>query len=116
MPASQPCCCPNTAGMDRGEGARTFLAVSLRLRLGKLRLLLGRSFLLVAFLPLCGRHSIDDLPRLILLQDNALFGGGFPVPVAKAVATESREIHHVDVLHVGALPEMRDQAPKSRRL
>src|SRR5579864_9195937 len=59
------------AGLDTHLTGGKLLAVSL-LGLGELRLLLGRGFFLVAFLPFRGRHSIYDLAGLVLLQHDPL--------------------------------------------
>src|SRR5262249_21854291 len=93
--------------------ARRRLAVSL-LALGKRGLRLRARFFLVALLPLARRHAVDDLARLILFQADAFLGGCFAVPVSEAIPTEARKIHHVDILHISAAAQMRDE-PAERR-
>src|SRR5262249_45715877 len=83
------------------KAMRLRLAVSLlALRLGKLRLLFGRGLFLIALLPFRRRHPVDDFARFVLFQRDALFCGGFPIPIAQTVTAEAGEVHHVDVLHV----------------
>src|SRR5690606_1330755 len=72
-------------------------------------LLLRRGFLLIPRPPLVIRHAVDRFARLILAHGLAGCAGCLLVPVGEAVAAEAREVHEVDVLHVGSLAQMRDQ-------
>ena len=73
-------------------------------------LLVARGFLLVLGLPLVVRHAVDDLARLGIGDLDALLARLLAVPARQAVAAEAGQIHQVDVLHVRALLQMRDQA------
>src|SRR3954447_10169879 len=77
-------------------------------------LLRGRFFLLVLRLPLLIGHAVDLLAALVLSERNALSVGRFLHPVAEAIAAEAREIHQVDVLHLGARAQMLDEAAEHR--
>src|SRR4029079_4644284 len=79
-------------------------------RLLERRLLLLRRLFLVLGLPLLERLAVDDLSALVPGHRNALGVGGVLHPVRQAIAAEAGEIHHVDVLHVGAATQMLDQA------
>src|SRR6185369_10263718 len=79
-------------------------------------LLVAGSFLLVLRLPLVVRHAVDDLARLRIGHLEALLAGLLAVPARQAVAAESGEIHQVDVLHVRALLQVRNQAAEGRGL
>ena len=46
-------------------------------------------------------HAVDDLARRVLVHRDAARGRRLLVPAAQAVAAEAREVHQVDVLHVG---------------
>src|SRR5690242_6668537 len=92
------------------------VASVLRLRGGEGGLLLRRRLLLVLLAPLVIRHAVDDLARLGVAQRDALFTGRLAIPPRQAVAAEAGEVHQVDVLHVGALAQMRDQRAERRRL
>src|SRR6266851_7211351 len=92
----------------------TLYACVLRLRRGEGRLLLGGRLLLVLLAPFVIRHAVDDLARLGVAERDALFLGRGAVPFRQAVAAESGEVHQVDVLHVGALAQMRDQRAERR--
>ena len=61
-------------------------------------------------LPLLERLAVNDLAALVLGHRHALGIGGVLHPVGKAIAAEAGEIHHVDVLHVGAAAQMLDEA------
>src|SRR5215471_18926174 len=87
----------------------------LRLRRGERRLLLGRRFLLVFLAPLVIRHAVDDLARLGIAERDALLLGRGAVPFRQAVAAEAGEVHQIDVLHIGALAQMRDEGAERRR-
>src|SRR5262245_66211723 len=73
-------------------------------------LLIARSFLLVLGLPLVVRHAVDDLARGGIGDLDALLARLLAIPARQAVAAEAGEIHQVDVLHVRALLQVRDQA------
>src|SRR4029453_6441294 len=67
---------------------------------------------LVLLLPARERFAVDALARGVLVHFDAARFGGFAVPVGKAVAAEARCDHKIDVLHVGTLVQMREQAPE----
>ena len=73
-------------------------------------LLPGGRLFLVFRLPFLVRHAVNDLARIRIGDDDALGVRLFPIPAAEAIPAESRQIHHIDVLHVGALPQMRHKA------
>src|SRR5690348_475874 len=86
----------------------------LRLGSGESRLLLRRRFLLVFLAPFIVGHPVDDLARLGIAQRHAFFLGGGAIPFRQAVAAETGEVHQIDVLHIGALAQMRDQRAERR--
>src|SRR4029077_9232667 len=101
-----------TGVMDSGLAAarRPGMTNLLLMALFTRRLLRGRGFLLVLRLPLLVRHAVDRRAARLLGKRHALFVGGVLPPVRQAVAAEAREIHQVDVLHVGARAQVLDQA------
>src|SRR5262245_9263957 len=84
-------------------------SVLMRLALFEGGLLLRARLLLVLRLPVPVRHAVDNLARLVLAQPLPLLLGGFLIPVGEAVAAEAGEVHQVDVLHVGAFAQVRDE-------
>src|SRR5689334_11135397 len=76
-------------------------------------LLCRRRFLLVLRLPLIVRHAVDDLARLRIRHSDAALLGCLAIPLREAIAAEAREIHEVEILHVGARAQMLDQLAKS---
>src|SRR5712671_3016187 len=88
----------------------------LRLRRGEGGLLIRRRFLLVLLAPFVIRHAIDDLTRLGIAERDTLLLGGGAVPFRQAIAAEAGEAHQVDVLHIGALAQMREQRAEGRGL
>ena len=54
----------------------------------------------------------DDFAGGILFHCDAFFGGGFPIPIAQAIAAEAREIHKIDVLHIRPVAQMLREAPE----
>src|SRR6476646_3362367 len=87
----------------------------LRLRRGESGLLLGARFLLVLFAPFVIGHAVDDLARLGIAERDALLLGRGAIPFRQAVAAEAGEVHQIDVLHIGALAQMRDEGAERRR-
>src|SRR5438105_2678423 len=81
----------------------------LRLRRGESGLLLGARFLLVLLAPFVIGHAVDDLARIGIAERDALLLGRGAVPFRQAVAAEAGEVHQIDVLHIGALAQMRDE-------
>src|SRR5262245_18533988 len=61
-------------------------------------------------LPFLVGHAIDDLPRFGIAELHAPFLGGGAIPLREAVAAEAGKIHQVDVLNIGALPQMLHEA------
>src|SRR5579872_6974039 len=79
------------------------------------RLLIRARLLLVLLAPFVVGHAVDDLARLRIGERDALFFGRLAIPARQTVAAEAGEVHQVDVLHVGALAQMRDQGAERRR-
>src|ERR1700754_1199527 len=75
-------------------------------------LLVARGFLLVLGLPVLVRHAVDDLAGLGIGDLDALLARFLAVPARQAVAAETGQVHQVDVLDIGALLEVRHQAPE----
>src|SRR4051794_33355758 len=86
----------------------------LRLRRGEGGLLIRRRFLLVLLAPFVIGHAVDDLARLGIAERDTLLLGGGAVPFRQAIAAEAGEVHQVDVLHIGALTQMREQGAECR--
>src|SRR5262245_24599952 len=74
-------------------------------------LVLG-GLLLVLGLPFLVRHAVERLPALGLGHRHAARIGGVLHPVRQALAAEAGKIHQVEVLHIGALAQMLDEAPE----
>src|SRR5260221_569393 len=72
--------------------------------------------LLIPLLPIVIRHAVDDLAGFRIAQRDALLLGRRAVPFGQTVAAKAGQVHQIEVLHVGALAQMRDQAPKRRSL
>src|SRR5215470_17416828 len=101
--------------MMRARGPRSLdapLASPVLVRLVEGLLLVARGFLLVLGLPFVVRHAVNDLARLGVGDLDALLARLLAVPARQAVAAEAGQIHQVDVLNVGALLQVRDQAPE----
>src|SRR6516162_6693804 len=79
-------------------------------------LLLSRSFLLMFRAPLIIRHAIDDLARLRVRQRDAALLRFLVIPPRKAIPAEAGQVHQIDVLDIGPLAEMFDEAPECRGL
>src|SRR5882724_1706212 len=75
-------------------------------------LLVARSLLLVLGLPLVVRHAVDDLAGLRVGDLDAARAGFLSVPARQAIAAETGQVHQVDVLHIRAFLQMRDQPAK----
>src|SRR5580692_7791242 len=93
------------------SGMRVSVLVLLR---GEGGLLLGARLFLVLLAPLVIGRAVDDLARLRVAEVDPLVLGGGAIPFRQAVAAEPGEVHQVDVLHVGALAQMRDERAESR--
>src|SRR5260221_7655591 len=72
--------------------------------------------LLIPLLPIVIRHAVDDLAGFRIAERDALLLGRRAVPLGQAVAAKAGQVHEIEVLHVGALAQMRDQVPKRRSL
>src|SRR5260370_19654517 len=80
------------------------------LRLVEGLLLVARRLFLVLGLPFVVRHAVDDLARLGIGDLDTLFARLLAIPARQAIAAEAGQVHQVEVLHVGALLQVRDQA------
>src|SRR5579863_9424671 len=89
---------------------------SVPMRSRERRLLRGARLVLVLRLPFLVRHAVDDLAGLRVGQRHAALLRLGQIPFRQAVPAESGEVHQVDVLHVGALAQMRDETAEGRRL
>ena len=79
---------------------------------GESRFLLGGGFRLVFRLPFLKGHAVDELACTLFVERNAALIGCILHPVGEAVAAKARQIHQVDVLHIGAIAQMGDEAAK----
>lgn len=77
---------------------------------GERRLLVGAGFLLVLGFPLGVRHAVNHFAGVIEADLDLAFVGGGLVPLGQAVAAETRKVHQVDVLHILATVQVRDQS------
>src|SRR6185437_12926774 len=107
---------PRPQVKESGASSTLFTALVAGTGLFERRLLFFRGFLLVFRLPLIERLAVDDLAALILRHRDALGVGGVFHPVRETIAAEASQIHHVDVLHVGATAQMLNQTPVDSRL
>jgi hypothetical protein len=90
--------------------------ISVLLRGGESGLLLGARLFLKFGPPFVVRHAIDNLARLRVGQwDTAFFGFG-AIPFRQAVPAKAGQVHQVDVLDIGSLTQMFDEAPEGRSL
>src|ERR1700733_394622 len=76
----------------------------------------GCRFLLMKLLPFVVGHAVDQLARGRVAERHALLLGGRPIPFGQAIPAETGQIHQVEILDVGALAQMRDQAPEGSGL
>src|SRR5580704_11966058 len=76
---------------------------------GESSLLRLRRLFLITLAPFLVRHAVDERPALLLRERAPGSVGRVLEPVREAVAAKAREIHQVDVLHIGALAQMRDE-------
>src|SRR3972149_6061327 len=105
---------PDRAARRQGAGAvspHKLGPALMAVRLLQGGLLGGRRLFLVLGAPLLVGHAVDHCAAFLLGHGQALGGGRLLHPVRQAVAAEAGEIHQVDVLHVGALAQVRDEAP-----
>ena len=77
------------------------------------RELLGTGGALKGRLPGLVGHAIDGLAALVLAHRGALGVCLLLEPVGQTVAAEAGQIHQVDVLDVGAGPQMLNEAPEN---
>src|SRR5262245_55258996 len=63
--------------------------------------------------PFFVRHAVNELAALLLAHRHAARVGRVLHPIRQAIATKAGEIHEIEVLHVGALTQMLDEAPES---
>src|SRR5579875_3827333 len=64
---------------------------------------------LILLLPFVVRHAIDGLARFGIGQLDAALLGALAIPARQAIAAEAGEVHQIEILHVRALAQMRDQ-------
>src|SRR6516162_7707753 len=79
---------------------------------GESGLLLRARFLLIFRPPFVVRHAIDDLPRLRVRQRDVALLGLLAIPPRQAIAAKAGQVHQIDVLDIGPLLEMRNEAPE----
>src|SRR5690606_12974139 len=72
------------------------------------------TLLLELGLPSIVRHPVDPFARALEVELDASLLGGGGVPLAEAVAAKPGQVHQVDVLDVGPLLEVGDQAAERR--
>mmetsp|Transcript_35953 Transcript_35953/g.99707 ORF Transcript_35953/g.99707 Transcript_35953/m.99707 type:complete len:202 (-) Transcript_35953:18-623(-) len=118
LPADTGVAAAGTGTLARHLHARRQRWTGVRPRVLRLRrledrhLVLGRR-LLVPLLPLRVRLAINSFACVRILHGQAVDLRPGVVPLREAVAAEAREIHEVDVLHVGAPLQVLYQLPKS---
>ena len=61
-------------------------------------------------------HAVHAFPGLLVVQINVVLFRSRDVPLGEAVATESREVHDVDILNLCIFLKVSDQSPKDSRL
>src|SRR5713101_3605589 len=83
---------------------------SMLLKGGESGLLLAARFLLVFRPPFVIGHAVDDFPRFGICQREAAILGFGAIPFGEAVAAKASEVHQIDVLNVGPLAQMLDEA------
>ena len=91
----------------RARSGRCRCELPWRLGLG-----LGGRLGLVAPAPFVVGHAVDQLAGLVVGHRLAALLRGGAIPLGQAVPAEAGEVHQVDVLHVGALAQMRHQRPE----
>jgi pheromone shutdown-related protein TraB len=67
-------------------------------------------------LPLVVGHAVDHLAGFRIAELHATLDRRGAHPLGQAVAAEPREVHDVEVLHIGTLAKMLDQAAERRGL
>src|SRR5690606_6708047 len=75
-------------------------------------LLVRRSLCLIARTPFIVWHAIDDFSRRFLVERDPRCLSCLPIPVGEAVPAKTGQVHQIDVLNIGTLAQMRDQASK----
>src|SRR6516162_548881 len=83
---------------------------------GESGLLLRARFLLIFRPPFVVRHAIDDLPRVRVRQRDAALLSLLAIPPRQAISAKAGQVHQIDVLDIGPLAEMLDEAPECRGL
>src|SRR5581483_11863471 len=78
-----------------------------------LALLFRRRFRLVLVAPFLVRHSVNDAARAIVGKIDAPLLRGRRVPLREPVAAEAGGVHEIDVLDVGAAPQVFHQTAES---
>ena len=75
-------------------------------------LLFGRCLGLVFRLPFGVVHAIDGGARRLFIHLYLAFTGSLAIPARHAVPAKTGQVHHIDILNVGAFLKMRDKAPE----
>ncbi len=75
--------------------------------------LLVTGFFLVFLFPVGVRHAINHFQSAIVVQFSIELVAGRQHPFAQAVAAKARQVHDVDILCIGSVLQMGDQAAKS---
>src|SRR5471032_2353288 len=101
----------NVCSPVRRLARRVFRSVMLG-SFGERGLLLRASLLLVLGFPLAVRHAVNHFTGSVEAQVDLLFIGSGLVPLRQAVTAETGEVHQVDVLHILAAVQVRDQSTK----
>ena len=63
--------------------------------------------LLKSFLPFLRSHTVDNSTRLVLAKGNSLLSCRLPKPVTETIPAKSGHDHQINILHIGALAQMR---------
>src|SRR5690554_776431 len=58
---------------------------------------------LILRLPFVHGHPIENLARFVFAHLDSARVRGLLIPTAQAIAAKSGEVHHIDILHIGAL-------------
>src|SRR6266851_10080478 len=114
-------CCPRSKGRNIAIGPLRCKVgavagrISVVLGGGEGGFLLGAGLLLKLGPPLVIRHAVDHLPRFRVREREAALLGLGPIPFRQAVPAKAGQVHQIDVLDIGPLAQMLDEAAKRCR-